>query len=78
MVVARVRVASGARCLLPTGMTSAWSVAAAAQGSGEVGERGGPCPVFRARKTLVLNSAEHPEFPDRVVGQALATSSAYR
>ena len=39
----------GARYLLPTGMASARPAAVVAQGSGDVGERGGPCPVFRAR-----------------------------
>ena len=60
-----------------TGMT--WrSIAVAAQRSGEVGERGGPYPGFGARKTLVLNSAVHPEFPDRMVGVMFrATSCAY-
>ena len=31
----------------------------AAQRSGEVSERGGPCPGFGARKTLVVNYAVH-------------------
>ena len=53
------------------------SAAVAALRSGEVGERSGPCPGFGARKTLGLKSAEHLEFPDRMVGVgAHATSSA--
>ena len=72
-----VRDASAARYLLPTGMACGQWQWPHIHRSGEVGERGGPCPGFGARKTLGLNSAEHPEFPDRMVGvRAHATSSA--
>ena len=43
----------------------------------EVGERGGPCPALMGTLNVRLNSAVHPEFPDRAVeARTCATSLA--